>query len=54
MCVPKIFENFKEFVPGWDNKNTEEDLIGAVDEYEEQQKTENTENRVANVKNSQL
>ena len=40
--MAEIFENSIEFMPNWANENIEDDLVKAVDEYEEQQKIQKT------------
>ena len=52
--MAEIFENTIEFMPDWANENIEDDLVKAVDKYEEQQKIKKTKSRFANVKTSEL
>ena len=40
--MAEMFENSIEFMPNWANENIEDDLVKAVDEYEEQQKIQKT------------
>jgi hypothetical protein len=44
--LAEIFENPIEFMPDWANKNIEDDLVKAVDKYEEQQRIKKDEKPV--------